>query len=54
MIEKRLNLAAEEIKAAGLYDAAVVNRDLEHTVPEIEKIIENFQKTRRHQLTNWC
>ena len=54
MIEKRLNLAAEEIKAAGLYDAAVVNRDLEHTVLEIEKIIEHFQKTRRHQLTNWC
>ena len=44
MIEKRLQLASEEIKAAGLYDVAVVNRNLEETVLEIETIIENFRK----------
>ena len=44
MIEKRLHLAAEEIKAAGHYDGAVVNRNVEETVLEIEKIIENYRR----------
>lgn len=43
-IEKRIKMAGEEIKAAGDYDLAVVNQNLEETVAEIEKKIEEIRK----------
>ena len=46
-IQRRIELAQDEIKAASLYDYTVVNQNLEQTVFEIEDIIEKFQKERR-------
>lgn len=42
-IEKRIQRAEEEIKAAKEYDAAVINHDLNETVHEIEGLISQFQ-----------
>ena len=46
-IQRRIELAQDEIKAASLYDYTVVNQNLEQTVLEIEGLIEKFQKERR-------
>jgi guanylate kinase len=43
-IEKRINRAQEEIKAAREYDCTVVNHDLEETVRDIEARIDAFEK----------
>ena len=43
-IERRIERAQEEIKAAKEYDATVINRDLDQTVHEIEALILNFKK----------
>ncbi len=42
-IEKRIERAEEEIKAAKEYDATVINHDLSETVHEIEDLISKFQ-----------
>ncbi|MBI2166872.1 MAG: guanylate kinase [Candidatus Omnitrophica bacterium] len=44
-IQKRIQVAQEEIKAAREYDATVINRDLDQTVHEIETLIEKFEET---------
>ncbi|MBN1688117.1 MAG: guanylate kinase [Candidatus Omnitrophica bacterium] len=46
-IERRLQIAQEEIKAAGDYDFTVINQTLEETVLEMESCIEKFRKERR-------
>lgn len=43
VIEKRIQKAQEEIKAAGDYDHTVVNQNLDETVAEVEVLIENFR-----------
>jgi guanylate kinase len=43
-IEKRIDRAQEEIKAAREYDSTVVNLDLEETVRDIEARIDAFEK----------
>lgn len=43
-IEKRIQRAEEEIKAARDYDATVINRDLDQTTHEIETLISDFGK----------
>ncbi len=45
-IERRINMAQEEIKEAGWYDFTVVNQNLDQTITEIEEVIEKFQKER--------
>ncbi len=45
-IDKRIEVAQDEIKEAGSYDKAVVNQNLEQTVLEIEEAIELFEKER--------
>lgn len=42
-VQKRIQVAQEEIKAAREYDATVINRDLDQTVHEIEALIEKFE-----------
>lgn len=46
-IEKRLAMAQEEIKHAKFYDFTVMNQNLEQTVLEIERCIEQRDKQRR-------
>lgn len=46
-IQKRIEAAQEEIKEAGSYDYAVVNQNVEQTVLEMEKHLEDFEKNRR-------
>jgi len=43
-IEKRIERAEEEIKAAREYDRTVVNRDLDQTTHEIEGLISEFER----------
>lgn len=45
-IDRRIEVAQDEIKEAGSYDRAVVNQNLEQTVLEIEEAIESFEKER--------
>ena len=42
-IEKRIERAEEEIKAAKEYNAAVINRDLAESIREIEALISGFR-----------
>lgn len=42
-IEKRIQRAEEEIKAAREYDQTVVNHDLDQTTHEIEALISEFE-----------
>ena len=44
-VERRLEVAGTEIKAAGDYDHTVVNQNLDQTVTAIEKIITSFQES---------
>ncbi|MDD5217116.1 MAG: guanylate kinase [Candidatus Omnitrophica bacterium] len=46
-IERRLDIAQEEIKQANCYDCTVVNQNLEDTVLEIDEIVNKFLKERR-------
>ncbi|MBI3313226.1 MAG: guanylate kinase [Candidatus Omnitrophica bacterium] len=43
-IQRRIEIAQDEIKEASFYDHTVVNQNLEETVHEIEDLIEKFQK----------
>ena len=43
-IQRRIEMAQEEIKEAGSYDLALVNQNPEQTIPEIEQAIEGFFK----------
>ncbi|OGW81623.1 MAG: guanylate kinase [Omnitrophica bacterium GWA2_52_8] len=43
-IEKRLQIAQEEIKEAGSYDRTVMNQNLDQTVLEIERLMDEFLK----------
>ncbi len=45
-IERRINVAQEEIKEAGWYDFTVVNQNLDQTIADIEESIDKFQKER--------
>ena len=49
-IERRIELAQEEIKEAGAYDYAVMNQNLEETVLKIEESIKRFHKERRPRI----
>jgi len=46
-IERRLDIAQEEIKQANCYDCTVVNQNLEDTVLEIDELVNKFLKERR-------
>jgi guanylate kinase len=46
-IEKRIEIAQNEIKAAKLYDHTVINQNLDQAVLEVEEIISNASKQRR-------
>ena len=46
-IQRRIEIAQDEIKAARFYDFTVVNQNLDQTIFEIEDCIEKFQKERR-------
>jgi guanylate kinase len=46
-IEKRIEIAQDEIKAAKLYDHTVINQNLDQAVLEVEEIILNALKQRR-------
>jgi guanylate kinase len=48
-IEKRIEIAQDEIKAAKLYDHTVINQNLDQAVLEVEEIILNALKQRRKQ-----
>ena len=43
-IEKRIEIAQDEIKAANLYDHTVINQNLDQAVLEVEEIILNVSK----------
>ena len=45
-IQRRIEVAQDEIKEAGFYDVAVVNQNLEQTILEIESMIEKQKKER--------
>lgn len=45
-IQRRIEVAQDEIKEAGFYDVAVVNQNLEQTILEIESVIEKQKKER--------
>lgn len=47
-IEKRIDIAQGEIKAAKLYDHTVINQNLDQAVLEVEEIILNVSKQRRN------
>lgn len=47
-IEKRIELAQDEIKAAKLYNHTVINQNLDQAVLEVETIILNMSKQRRN------
>lgn len=46
-IQRRIEVAQDEIKASRLYDHTIVNQNLDQTIFEIEDGIEKFQKKRR-------
>ena len=46
-IQRRIEAAQEEIKAARLYDHTIVNQNLGKTISEIEECVKKFQKKRR-------
>ena len=46
-IDKRIEMAQDEIKEAGHYEMTVLNQNLEQTVFDIETCIEKYQKKRR-------
>ena len=46
-MELRIQVAQDEIKAAGQYDFTVINQNLDQTINEIETRIEEFLKERR-------
>jgi guanylate kinase len=46
-IEKRIEIAQDEIKAAKLYDHTVINQNLDQAVLDVEEIILNVSKQRR-------
>ncbi len=46
-IEKRIEVAQDEIKAAKLYNHTVINQNLDQAVFEVEEIILNASKQRR-------
>jgi len=46
-IERRIEIAQSEIKAAKLYNHTVINQNLDQAVLEIEEIILNVSKQRR-------
>ena len=46
-IEKRIEIAQDEIKAAKLYNHTVINQSLDQAVLEVEEIILNASKQRR-------
>ena len=46
-VQRRIEVAQDEIKEAGSYDLAFVNQNLEQTVLEIEQGIEKIQKQRK-------
>ncbi|MFA7255052.1 MAG: guanylate kinase [Candidatus Omnitrophota bacterium] len=46
-IEKRIEIAQDEIKAAKLYHHTVINQNLDQAVLEVEEIILNVSKQRR-------
>jgi len=48
-IEKRIEIAQDEIKAAKLYNHTVINQNLDQAVLEIEEIILNVSKQRRNK-----
>lgn len=43
-IQRRIEVAQDEIKVAREYDVSVINRDLDQTVHEVEAAIEKFEK----------
>ncbi len=45
-IQKRIEIAQDEIKEAGSYDRTVMNQNLDQTVQEIETVIQEFQEKR--------
>ena len=51
-IEKRIERAEEEIKAAREYDATVINRNLDQTAREIEALISEFAKQLKGEKRN--
>jgi len=48
-VDRRIEAAQDEIKAASLYDFAIVNQNLEQTVREIEECVEKFEEQRRNK-----
>ena len=46
-IDRRVEAAQDEIKAASLYDFTIVNQNVEQTVLEVETCIKKFEKQRR-------
>ena len=48
-IDRRIEAAQDEIKAASLYDFTIVNQNLEQTVREVEECIEKFEEQRRNK-----
>jgi len=46
-IEKRIEIAQDEIKAAKIYNHTVINQNLDQAVLEVEEIILNVSKQRR-------
>lgn len=48
-IQRRIEVAQDEIKEAGSYDLAYVNQNLEQTILEIEEGIENFDKEKANK-----
>jgi len=47
-IEKRIEIAQDEIKAAKLYNHTIINQNLDQAVLEVEEIILNALKQRRN------
>ncbi len=48
-IQRRIEIAQDEIKAASLYDFTVVNQQLEQTVLEIEEVVKKIQNEKRRK-----
>lgn len=48
-INRRIEAAQDEIKAASLYDFTIVNQNLEQTVREVEECVEKFEEQRRNK-----
>lgn len=48
-IDRRIEAAQDEIKAASLYDFTIVNQNLEQTVREVEECVEKFEEQRRNK-----